>query len=63
MLMYLNSIPVYTIMLVGRWSPEAFLLYIRKQVLSFTKGISSKMLLKEDFYTILEEQETSPEDP
>ena len=63
MLMYLNNIPVYTIMLVGRWSSEAFLLYIRKQVLSFTRGISNKMLLTEDFYTIPDEQNTSTEDP
>ena len=30
MAMYLNGIPTYTIMLLGRWSSDAFLLYIRK---------------------------------
>ena len=32
MAMYLDEVPVYTIMLNGRWSSDAFLLYIRKQV-------------------------------
>jgi hypothetical protein len=30
--MYLGEIPVYTIMLIGRWSSDAFLRYICKQV-------------------------------
>jgi hypothetical protein len=30
MAMYLNSVPVYTITLLGRWSSDAFLRYIRK---------------------------------
>ena len=55
MLMYLNSVPVFTIMLVGRWSSEAFLLYIQKQVISFTAGISDRMLLGEEYYTIPDE--------
>jgi hypothetical protein len=32
MAMYLSGIPIYTIMLLGRWSSDAFLRYIRKQV-------------------------------
>jgi hypothetical protein len=38
MAMYLNGIPVYyTIMLLGRWSSDAFLRYIlRKQVTEFS---------------------------
>jgi hypothetical protein len=36
MAMYLNGIPVYTIMLPGRWSSNAFLRYIRKQVTEFS---------------------------
>ena len=34
MAMYLNSVPVYTIMLLGCWSSNAFLPYIWKQVKS-----------------------------
>ena len=32
MSMYLGECPVYTITMIGRWSSDAFLLYIRKQV-------------------------------
>lgn len=62
MAMYLANVPVYTIMLIGRWSSDAFLLYIRKQVQEFTIGISNKMLITQDFYTIPDEQ-ASGEDP
>jgi hypothetical protein len=34
--MYLVGVPVYTIMLIGRWSSDAFLCYIRKQVEQFS---------------------------
>jgi len=52
---YLNGAPVYTIMLIGRWSSDAFLLYIRKQVQEFTSGVSSKMINTSSFFTIPEE--------
>jgi integrase len=44
MAMYLNGIPVYTIMLLGRWSSDAFLRYIRKQVEEFGHDVSRKMI-------------------
>ena len=50
--MFLAGTPVYTIMLIGRWSSDAFMRYIRKQVLEASHGISAKMLSFEDFYTI-----------
>jgi hypothetical protein len=50
--MYLTGTPVYTIMLMGRWSSDAFMRYIRKQVLDMSHGISSKMITYEEFYTI-----------
>lgn len=52
MAMYLAGVPVFTIMLLGRWSSEAFLRYIRKQVKEFSRGISSKMIENEKFFTI-----------
>ena len=55
MSMYLANVPVYTIMLLGRWSSDAFLRYIRTQVKDLARGISEKMLLTEDFYTIPDE--------
>ena len=44
MAMYLGECPVFTIMLIGRWSSQAFLRYIRKQVEQFSQDISSKMI-------------------
>jgi hypothetical protein len=39
MAMYLAGVPVFSIMLIGRWSSTAFLKYIRKQVQEFSQGI------------------------
>lgn len=44
MSMYLGECPVYTIMMIGRWSSDAFLLYIRKQVEQFSHNVANKML-------------------
>jgi hypothetical protein len=52
MAIYLAGIPVFTIMLLGRWSSDVFLRYIRKQVKEFSRGISSKMIQNEIFFTI-----------
>jgi hypothetical protein len=52
MAMYLASVPVYSIMLIGRWSSDAFLRYIRRQVQDFSAGVSRQMILSEDFFTI-----------
>jgi hypothetical protein len=42
--MYLGEIPVYTNMLIGRWSSDAFLRYIRKQVKQFSRNVTKRML-------------------
>jgi hypothetical protein len=60
MAMYLARVPVFTIMLLGRWSSDAFLHYIHKQVKEFGNGISSKMIQLEHFFTI---PSSSAEDP
>ena len=52
MSMYLNQIPIFTIMLIGQWSSNAFLRYIRKQVQEFSKGVSRAMITMDDFFTI-----------
>jgi hypothetical protein len=44
MVMYLTNIPVYTIMLIGRWSSDAFMRYIRRQFKEFSAGVSSAMI-------------------
>jgi len=52
MAMYLAHVPVFTIMLLGGWSSDAFLHYIRKQVKEFSNGIRSKMIQHKHFFTI-----------
>lgn len=54
MAMYLVGVPVFTIMLIGRWSSDAFLRYIRRQVQEFSAGVAAKMLLAPTFFTVPE---------
>ena len=49
MAMHLAEIPVYTIMIIGRWSSDAFLRYIRKQVAQFSQNIAKRMLSTQFF--------------
>ena len=44
MAMFIGGLPVYLIMLMGRWSSDAFLRYIRKQIEQFSHDVSSKMI-------------------
>jgi hypothetical protein len=44
MKMYLGEIPVYIIMLISRWSSDAFLCYIRIKVEQFLRNVAKKML-------------------
>ncbi len=44
MAMFLGGLPVYLIMLMGHWSSDAFLRYIRKQVEQFSHNVSCKMI-------------------
>jgi hypothetical protein len=60
MAMYLAGVPVFSIMLQGRWSSDAFLRYIRKQVQQFSAGISMKMNTADDFFTIPEAHHDDP---
>ena len=56
MAMYLGECPVYTIMMIGKWSSDAFLLYTRKQVEKFSHNISKRMI-KLQFYRHIPDQE------
>ena len=49
MAMYFNDVPVYTIMIVGRWSSDAFIRYIRRQVEQFSHNVSSRMIKNQHF--------------
>jgi len=44
MAMFLANTPIFLIMLIGWWSSDAFLKYIRRQVLQSAKGVLSKMI-------------------
>ena len=51
MALFLADVSPLTIMMIGRWRSDAFLLYIRKQVQKFSEGLSDRMLQTEDFFT------------
>ena len=53
-MVYLADVPVYTIMLIGRWSSDAFLRYIRKQVEQFSRHVAKQMLTFRSFRTVPE---------
>ena len=42
--MYLAQVPNFSIMMIGHWSRDAFLQYIRKQVEQFSHMFSSQMI-------------------
>ena len=50
-MVHLDSLPVFTIMLLGRWKSNAFLNYIRKQVKQFSHNVSVRMLNNLDWFT------------
>jgi hypothetical protein len=49
MAMYLGECPVFMIMLIGRLSSDAFLRYIRKQVMEFIQNVAKRILLCQNF--------------
>jgi hypothetical protein len=49
MAMYLGECPIFMIMLIGRWSSNAFLRYIRKQVMEFSQNVVKMMLSCQNF--------------
>ena len=63
MAMYLQGIPVYVIMLLGRWSSDAFLRYIRRNVQEFSKGVSQKMIQCPLFFTLPTADREDPRAP
>ena len=52
MAMHMAGVPVYIIMLIGRWSSDAFLVYLRPQVMQFTQHVSKRMTKHSDFYNV-----------
>ena len=52
--MFMDDTPVYMIIFMGRWSSDAFLKYIHRQVLEFIQGMSLGMIKNDVLYTIPE---------
>ena len=55
----LCNVPIFLIMLSGRWSSDSFLNYIRKKVTEFSKGVSSIMTKKNLFHTLPDTRSSS----
>ena len=62
MAMYLGECAVFTIMLIGRWSSDAFLRYIRKQVMEFSQNVATKMIKYQNFCHIPDIHRRIPRD-
>jgi len=60
MSLFLNNHSPAKIMILGRWSSDAFLVYIRPQVLEWTNNMSSDMINFDDFLDMTFYDRTSP---
>jgi hypothetical protein len=49
MALVLSQYAAWRIMLAGRWQSQAFLIYIRKQIQQFSKGVSERMISNPNF--------------
>lgn len=61
--LFLMNHPVAKIMILGRWSSDAFLDYIRPQVLEWTNQMSSDMIRNNSFYDASDDRRDSAADP
>jgi hypothetical protein len=61
--LFLMNHPVHKIMLLGRWSSDAFLVYIRPQVLEWTNNMSQDMIHNNSFTDASDSRKTQPSDP
>ena len=63
MSLFLMNHPVAKIMILGRWSSDAFLVYIRPQVLEWTDNMSRDMIHHDSFLDATDNRRTPPTDP
>ena len=61
--LFLMNIPVQKIKMMGRWSSDAFLVYIRPQVLEWTNDLSQNMIHINSFTDVNESRPTLTLDP
>jgi hypothetical protein len=62
MALFLNNHLVHKIMIFGRWSSDAFLVYIRPQVLKWTNNMSEDMIKDDSFLDASNARRTHNED-
>jgi hypothetical protein len=63
MALFLMNHSVHRIMILGRWSSDAFLVYIRPQVLEWTNNMSKDMIFLDAFFHVTEPTKISNDDP
>ena len=61
--LFLMNHPVHKIMILGRWSSDAFLVYIRPQVLEWTNNMSQDMIQFNSYTDATDPRRTQPSDP
>ena len=61
MALFLNGVSPYIIMLLGRWSSDAFLQYLRTQVEEFNLKLSTIMISNERFHYVSHEHQAGPQ--
>ena len=61
--LFLMNHPVHKIMILGRWSSDAFLVYIRPQVLEWTNNMSQDMIHFNSYTDATDPRRTQPSDP
>jgi hypothetical protein len=63
MALFINDISTAKIMILGRWSSDAFLVYIRPQVLEWTNNMSTEMIAVDSFLDVQMNHHTTTDDP
>ncbi len=60
MAMYFGGVPVFAIMMIGRWLSNAFKKYICKKIKEFTFNVSKKMLTMQHFRHVPNKASNNP---
>jgi hypothetical protein len=63
MALFLMDVSTAKIMILGRWSSDAFLVYIRPQVLEWTNNMSRDMVHLDSFFDASYSRDYTPDDP
>jgi hypothetical protein len=64
MALFINDVSTAKIMILGRWSSDAFLVYIRPQVLEWTNNsMSREMIAVDTFFDVQMNHHTTTADP